>query len=123
MKNKEKQNTGQKTPAFVSAPSIPRLAPPELRAAMCFDDSKLYVVLCGCLPTLLANLPRMSFFSPADDHECTVMFTPDPFIGDNIRLNEVYAVMDELFSKKQLWIKEFREQIKRYVECKEGEVI
>ena len=51
------------------------------------------------------------------------MFTPDPFIGDNIRLNEIYAVMDELLLKKQLWIKELREQIQQYVECKEGEVI
>ena len=165
MKNKGKQNTGQKTPVFVSPPLIPHPVSPEQRTAMRLDDRKLYVVLCGSLPTLLANLmfkenirfygvhtstklkdmlmdengipadlaiveahtlaalPQMSFFSPTDDHECTVMFTPDPFIGDNIRLNEIYAVMDELLLKKQLWIKELREQIQQYVECKEGEVI
>lgn len=155
MRSIKKRDTGQKAPAFAAPPSIPHPVSAQLRTAMCLDDRKLYIVLCGSLPTLLANLmfmeniqlyhvhtstelkemlmdgngipadlaiveahiladlPKMSFFSPSDDHECTVMFTPDPFIGDNERLNEIYAVIDELLVHKQ-------QQVKKVIEFIQG---
>lgn len=70
---------------------------------MLIDENGIPADLAIVEPHTMADLPRMSFFSPSDDHECTVMFTPDPFIGDKISLNEIYAVMEELLSKKQLW--------------------
>lgn len=51
------------------------------------------------------------------------MFTPDPFIGDNVRLNEIYAVMEELLSKKQVWAGELREHIRQYFQCGEEEIL
>lgn len=70
---------------------------------MLIDENGIPADLAIVETHTMADLPRMSFFSPSDDHECTVMFTPDPFIGDKISLNEIYAVMEELLSKKQLW--------------------
>ena len=49
----------------------------------------------------MAGLPRMSFFSPADGHESGVIFSPDPFITDEKRFGEIYALTDKMLVEKQ----------------------
>ena len=116
---------------------------PDQRLAICLDREQLCVMLCGSLPTLMAqlmfkdnvllyavrtgaelketltdadgipadlviveahtmaDLPQMSFFSPADGHESAVVFSPDPFIGDEERIGEIYTLVDGMLVRKQ----------------------
>ena len=48
----------------------------------------------------LTDLPQMSFFSPADDHESTVVFSPDLFPDDG-QVSEFYAMVDGMLEKKR----------------------
>lgn len=48
----------------------------------------------------MTDLPQMSFFSPADDHESTVVFSPDLFPDDE-RVGEFYAMVDGMLEKKR----------------------
>lgn len=48
----------------------------------------------------LSDLPQMSFFSPADDHESTVVFSPDLFPDDG-QVGEFYAMIDRMLEKKR----------------------
>ncbi len=49
----------------------------------------------------MAGLPQMSFFSPADDHESAVVFSPDLFPDDEERIGEIYALVDGMLEKKR----------------------
>lgn len=48
----------------------------------------------------LSDLPQMSFFSPADDHESTVVFSPDLFPDDG-QVSGFYAMVDGMLEKKR----------------------
>ena len=116
---------------------------PAQRTPICLDGEQLCVMLCGSLPTMMAqlmvrdnvllyavctsaelketltdgdgipadlviveahamtDLPQMSFFSPADNHESEVIFSPDPFITDEKRFEEIYALIDKMLEEKQ----------------------
>ena len=49
----------------------------------------------------MADLPQMSVFSPADNHESEVIFSPDPFISDEKRFGEIYGLIDKMLEEKQ----------------------
>ena len=55
---------------------------------------------------VLADLPRMSFFSPADNHESEVLFSPDLFITDEKRFGEIYALIGKMLEEKRRRIEE-----------------
>lgn len=48
----------------------------------------------------MADLPQMSFFSPADGHESAVVFSPDLFPDDE-RVGEFYTMIDGMLEKKR----------------------
>lgn len=61
----------------------------------------------------MAGLPQMSFFSPADNHESEVIFSSDPFITDEERFGEIYALIDKMLVEKQQRIEKVWELFER----------
>ena len=61
----------------------------------------------------MADLPQMSFFSPADNHESEVIFSPDPFIADEKRFGEIYGLIDKMLGEKQQRIEKVWELIEK----------
>lgn len=50
---------------------------------------------------VMTDLPQMSFFSPADDHESVVVFLPDLFPDDEERIGGIYALVDGTLARKR----------------------
>ena len=50
---------------------------------------------------VMKDLPQMSFFSPADDHESVIVFLPDLFPDDEERIGGIYALVDGTLARKQ----------------------
>lgn len=65
------------------------------------------------------NLPPMTFRSPVDGHESTIVFSLDADLTKDGELDKWYALVDSLRPKKQQFVEEYRLYSKLHPESKE----
>lgn len=66
------------------------------------------------------NLPPMTFCSPVDSHESTVVFALDADLTQKDELDKWYALVDSLRTKKQEFVEGYNQYFKLHPGSKEG---
>jgi len=112
---------------------------PTLMAHLCYQENvdvftvrtvgELRELLAGAdgIPADLAivysdtmqGLPPLTFRSPVDGHESTVIFTLDPMIGDGERFSGIDALASQLLEKKEQFVKGYSEYSRNHPGVKE----